>query len=364
MDTGNSQTRLSADLNLVYQSMPAELVNEEGYRRLLAVTDVLPAALTNFWGLECRLQELAPLSDILLEIKRNSSGHKLLAGPGTSGMDTLFRNYAVWREIRSFAQQWLHSDSLLSSHIVNMWLEFDTEKPVFQEDMTGFIARPSVFLGFRSAGLTAGELRGLLEQSATLLRLSKETIESIVSFVGGIPSPGQLFQLGSMLGRPTRDIRLCINRLGYDMIPGWLSDMGWQGNGKALTGILGVLAPIVRTFAIDLNLSETGISEKIGIECYMDWDEKDPGIWAGFLDRLDGYVPIHPFKRSGLLLYPGELHLPAFRRKENPDALSLLLCKMIHQIKLGFNKEAVSDAKAYLAIYRPGIQPGNNWLAE
>ena len=363
MDTGNNQTRLSADLNLVYQSMPAELVNEEGYRRLSAVTDMLPAALTNFWGLECRLHEPAPLSDILLEIKRNSSGHKLLADPGASGMDTLFQDYAVWREIRGFAQQWLLSESLLSSHILNMWLEFDTEKPVSREDMTNFIARPSVFLGFRSAGLTTGELRALLEQSAALLRLSTEIIE-VLSFVGSIPSPGQLFQLGSMLGRPSRDIRLCINRLGHDMIPGWLSDMGWQGDRKALAGILGVLAPIVRTFAIDLNLAETGISEKIGIECYMDWDEKDPGIWAGFLDRLDGYVPIHPFKRSGLLMYPGELRLPAFRRKENPDALSLLLCKMIHHVKLGFNEGAVSDAKAYLAIYRPGIQPGNNWLAE
>ncbi len=364
MECDKYQTSLTADLNLIYETIPSELLNDDGYHRLTAVTDMLPAALTNFWGLESRLHESAPLTDILFEIKRNTTGHRLLTGECASGLDQLCRMHPIWQQIRRFASHWLQDQSLLNSHILNLWLEFDTEKPVSPEAASELIGQPSVFLGFRSADLTIHQLRELLLQSGELLQFPAETLDKLVSFIGSIPPPGQLFQLGSMLGRPCRDVRVCINKLSVHEIPDWLADMGWQGDTRALKAALDVLTPMVRTMAVDLNLTETGISEKIGIECYLDWDRKDLHPWSCLLDRLDDFVCIHPSKRSGLLRYPGDLPLPASRRKESSDTLSLLLFKMIHHIKLGFHSSGMEDAKAYLAVYRPGIQPSNNWLVE
>jgi len=357
-----NKTGLSADLNLVYSTMPSGLLNQEGYSRLSALLDMLPAALTNFWGLECRLNEQAPLADMLLEIKRGTPGHKLLAGHSSSAVDDLCRDYPIWRETRSFAQQWLCAETLINRHVLNLWLEFDTEKALSCDDAIGLIGQPSVFLGFSSAQLPMDELRELLNEAASFLKISKDTQEKIVSLIKSIPPTGQLFQLGSMLGRPGKDTRLCFNKLSPGLIPQWLSNSGWHGNTQVLTETLGMLDPLVRALAIDLNLTETGISDKIGIECYVDWSERNTDLWAYLLDRLKEYIHIHPSKHSGLLLYPAELSLPISRRKDS--GLNLLLFKMLHHIKLGFHGNTLSDAKAYLAIYRPGIQPDNHWLVE
>lgn len=358
------QTSLTADLNLIYATMPSGLLNDEGYERLAAVTGRLPAELTNFWGLECRLHKQAPLTDILLEIRKNSPGLKLLAGQGTDVLDELCQKYAIWKEIRSFASQWVCSQTLLNSRILNLWLEFDTEKPVSLEALPMLVGQPSVFLGFRSSELPAEELRELLRQSGKVLQIPGEFLDTIVSFIADIPSPGQLFQLGSMLGRPCRDIRVCVNKLSPRVVPGWLAHMGWRGSVEALTAALNKLSPFVRTLAVDLSLTEIGISEKIGIECYLDWDQNNPELWSGFLDMLEEVIPIQSSKRSGLLQYSGKLPMPVSRRKDTADTLSLFLFKMIHHIKLGFHKDRIEDAKAYLAIYRPGIQLNNNWLID
>jgi len=364
MEYGNNQPSLSADLNLIYKTMPSELLNEEGYHRLSAVTGMLPAALTGFWGLECRLHQQAPLADILFEVKRDTPGHEILAGQDASGLDELCRLYPVWQKIRDFASQWLRDDTLLHDHILNLWLEFDTEKTCSREAVNELVGQPSVFLGFRSADLPVDALRGLLNGSVPLLQKNNDTAEDIVSFIKSIPLPGQLFQLGSMLGRPCRDTRVCVNKLRACIIPGWLNEMGWQGDNKLLKEILDTLAPLVRAFAVDLNLTRSGISEQAGIECYLEWDEYNPGLWADFLDILERYAYIHPLKRSGLLRYPGRIPVPSSRRKDAFGALNFLLFKMIHHIKLSFDKSGISGVKAYLAVHRPGIRPDNNWLVD
>lgn len=364
MERDNNQASLSADLDLVYKTMPSELLNDEGYYCLTAVTDTLPAALTGFWGLECRLHEQAPLADILFEVKRGTPGQKLLAGQECSILDELCRQYPIWQEIRGFASEWIQDGTVLHDHILNLWLEFDTEKACPHEAASKIIGQPSVFLGFRSADLPVDVLRGLLKKSGKLLRKNDDTLEDIVSFIGSIPRPGQLFQLGSMLGRPCRDTRICVNKLSTGVIPGWLTAAGWRGDGKLFKEILDMVAPLTRAFAVNLNLTQAGISEQIGVECYLEWDEYHPDLWADFLNILEKYVPIHPSKRSGLLRYPGRHSLPASRRKNTSGALSFLLFKMIHHIKLSFDNSGIYGAKAYLAVYRPGIRPDNHWLIE
>ncbi len=363
MESNNCQASLLLDFDLIYSDMPSELLNDEGYKRLAAITSMLPAKLTNFWGLESRLYEQAPLTDVLFEIKGNTYGQKLLAGERASSLDELCLKYQVWHEIRAFTARWKNEKNDWGNRILNMWLEYDTAQLHTNADAVDLIGNPSVFLGFPSADLSVNELREILKQSGVLLKKADD-MEDIASFIKSIPKPGQLFQLGSMLGRSSTDTRLCVNKLDAMVIPDWLSDIGWKGDKSALKTILTTLKPLVRAIAIDLNLTETGISDKIGIECYLDWDQEGTRLWGEFLEKLGEYTYIHPKKLSGLLRYAGKLSIPPENRMHSEGTLSPLLFKMIHHIKLGFTGGEITDAKAYLAIYRPGIKPNNNWLVE
>jgi len=363
MNPKRTKESLKADLNTICKDMPVELLDREGYLRLAAITAMLPAELSNFWGLECRLNTDEPLADVLFEIKNNTLGQKLLAGHKPSCLDALCAEHSVWREIRTFASQWVQELNILNKHILNLWLEFDAEHLASHDFAENLIRNPSVFLGLRSKELPRAESAEILHHASELLHIPGFLLADLQSFIESIPPAGQLFQLGSMLGRPSRDIRVCVNQLHPDVIPGWLSEIGWRGDKHALSEFLHRLTPLLRATAIDLNLTEDGPSEKIGIECYMDWDDNSPEQWAVLLSFLQKFGLCSPNKSKGLLQYPGSVPL-AISNKTTDGALYLSLFKMIHHIKLGFDGRRIIDAKVYLAIYRPGIHFNSNWFIQ
>ncbi len=364
MNTEQTNESLTAVLNRVFKGMPAVLINQEGYLRLAAITEVLPAELSNFWGLECRLNTDEPLADILFEIKNNTHGQKLLSGGIPSSLDSLCADYNVWREIRTFAIHWAQEQSILNKHILNLWLEFDTEQLTSHEYAKDLLHKPSVFIGLRSKELSKVDCAEIFQRTNLLLHIPEPLLDGLQSFMNHIPLQGQLFQLGSMLGRPGRDIRVCMNQLRFDVVPCWLSDIGWMGDGQALSDLLNRLSPFLRAFAIDLNLTENGPSKKIGIECYIDWEDTNIDHWELFLDTIQEFVVCSPGKCKGLLQYPGSVLLPAMSRKTSDGLLCFSLFKMIHHIKLGFDDGHITDVKVYLSIYKPGMQTNNNWMIE
>lgn len=364
MNNERANESLTEDLNRVFKGMPAELINQEGYLRLAAITKVLPAKLSDFWGLECRLNTDEPLADILFEIKNNTYGQKLLSGSIPSSLDSLCEEYKVWRDIRTFAIHWAQEQSILNKHILNLWLEFDTEQLTSHEYAKELLQKPSVFIGLRSKELSKEDCAEILQRTNLLLHIPKFLLEGIQLFMNQIPLQGQLFQLGSMLGRPGRDIRVCVNQLRFDVVPGWLSDIGWMGDVKGLSEFLNRLSPFLRAFAIDLNLTQNGPSKKIGIECYIDWEDTNIDQWALFINTIEEFVACSSSKRKGLLKYPGSILLPARSRKTVDNNLCFSLFKSIHHIKLGFDDGQITDAKVYLSIYKPGMNTSSDWMIE
>lgn len=364
MNVEQTKAILTKDLNAIFKDMPSELINQEGYLRLSALTEMFPSEFSNFWGVECRLNTDEPLADILFEIKNNTSSQKLLAGYKPSNLDILCANYNAWHKIRAFANHWAQEQSILNKHILNLWLEFDTERLTSHKFAEDLLQKPSVFLGLRSRELSESECTQILYHANSLLLFPKILLDSLQSFISHIPSPGQLFQLGSMLGRTSRDLRVCVNHLPFDVVPNWLVDIGWKGDSQALSVVLSKLAPILRAFAIDLNLTEQGPSQKIGLECYIDWEEGSSDQWKLFLGTIQQFILCSPAKRIGLLQYPGEVLLPSTSRRTADGALCFSLFKRIHHIKLGFDNGHVTDAKAYLSIHKPGMQTNSDWLIE
>lgn len=361
MNSGCTKESLKADLDRIWKGMPVEILDQEGLLRLASITTMLPAGLSSFWGLECRLNTDEPITDVSFEIKNNTIGQKLLAGQSPSWLDSLCSTYSIWSDIRDFASQWIQESSILNKHVRNLWLEFDAEDLKSHHFAESLIGNPSVFMGFRSKELSKSELAEILHHASDLLHLPDFFIACLQSFMNSIPSSGQLFQLGSMLGRPSRDIRVCVNQLPPDVIPGWLSEIGWSGNKQGLSELLERLSPLLKGLAIDLNLTEDGPSSKIGIECYMDRNDKNPKQWEVLLDFVNEFVLCNLGKRKGLLQYPGTVTLI----DKTPDSKRFLAFKkMIHHFKLGFDGQRITDAKAYLAVYKAGLNLNNNWFIE
>lgn len=348
-----------SDLKLAYNSWPQELVSIEGYLRLQAVARQLPADLSNFWGLETRLHSPEKLVDVLFEIKNKSLGQKLLAGQDASCLDELCAEYTAWDRLRAFAKLWSQEQGVLT-RVPNLWLEFDTQDVASHLDAADLIHRPSIFLGLRSKVMERHEQQELLHQASDVLNLPLSLFEQVYSFIQSIPPPGQLFQLGLMLGRPSQDVRVCVNHLAPEQVPGWLSAINWPGDIQALRDLLQKLGSELKGLALGFNLCAAGAEEKIGLECYMDWNEQGPEQWAYLLDLLEEFNPCHSVKRAGLLAYPSVNPLPAGFRKNTQGTVCLSLFHMIHHIKLSFDLDRVSQTKAYLAVFKPDLSFTNN----
>ncbi len=352
-----------SDLSIAYNSWPQELVSAEGCLRLKSLAGQLPEDFSDFWGLESRLLSPEALVDVLFEVKNKSLGQRLLAGQLPSCLDALCAEHIAWDRLRAFAKLWSQEQDPLSK-VPNLWLEFDTQEAVSHLDAANLIARPSIFLGLRSKQMKRQERKELFQQASRVFQLSLPIFEQVHSFIESIPSPGQLFQLGFMLGRPTRDIRVCVNHLAPEQVPGWLSAINWPGDIQALQQILQRLEPELKALALGFNLCPDGVENRIGLECYMDWNDLKPEQWACLLDILDEFSPCHPAKRAGFLTYPGEYQLPAGLRKNAQGAVCLSLFHMIHHIKLSFDLDRVSQVKAYLAVYKPDLSFADNWYLQ
>jgi len=151
-----------------------------------------------------------------------------------------------------------------------------------------------------------------------------------------------------------------------------LNQINWQGDKEMIRELLQKLPPDLDTIAIDLNLTENGPVEKIGIECYMNWLSKDPKQWLPLLDIIKDMNLILPSKYQGLMDYQGSTRIPPNWQRYSEGIIYTNLYRKIHHIKLSFVADMVTEAKAYLAINHPGVNlramqtknAGGAWLVE
>src|SRR3546814_17383943 len=99
--------------------------------------------------------------------------------------------------------------------------------------------------------------------------------DALRAVVDALPPEARLFQLGAMGSRDNAVVRLCANRMTADEIVGWLEAIGWPGEPACLAADLTKLGPLARSFAVNVDVRQGMLAEKIGIECYMDWAGED-----------------------------------------------------------------------------------------
>jgi len=352
-----------SDLNLIKKDIPAELLDDEGFKQISGITEMLPANLSIFWGLECRLGSPVPKADVLFEIKKETGGIEILSGTKASCLDRLCTETPVWQRLRNFAAQWENPTCPFHSWIKNIWLEFDTEKTTKLNEAKQLIVEPSLFVGIRSKELSQNELDVVFRQALKVFTQPPENLKVIQQFAESIPKKSQIFQYGAMLGRPTRDTRVCVSHLNLHDVSDWLKKINWPGDTDKLNDILNKIAPFTHASAVDLDISQHGPAGKIGIEIYLDWHNHNPEQWLPIMDLFANMELCNPAKIKGLLEYPGISKISHSAHNRSTDQkLALSLFRIIHHLKLTFNHDKTEEIKAYLAVYKPYIDLKEGWV--
>src|SRR3546814_1625177 len=95
------QESLYAVLEDSRSSFCEALVGPAEYAWLAEACRLLPSRLATFWGVETRLGEARPAVDLLIEVKRHSPGHALLANGASHVLDRLCRSEEHTSELQS-----------------------------------------------------------------------------------------------------------------------------------------------------------------------------------------------------------------------------------------------------------------------
>ena len=273
-------TSLEQHLRVVLDLKPQPaLVGTVSRQRISELTAQLPAGLTEFFGLECRLGDEQPYADFLLCIKPDH-GAAILAGatepgaiqPGpikSGSLPNAWFEEPVWKRLAHFARWWC--DGAFGQRIDNIWLEFDLDETL------PTIPVPSIFIGTELRGPDVSWLTDAVMPALTGHHTPAGLRHAMESVLTALPDHAWVFQVGLMLARPSAadGVRLCVRGLGRDHVD-FLQRLDWAKDDAALAAATRDALECADTVDLDIDLLRVeseeadpvySLGSKIGFEC-------------------------------------------------------------------------------------------------
>ncbi|MDR3353955.1 MAG: hypothetical protein LBO21_02820 [Synergistaceae bacterium] len=353
-----AEVQAKTDLSLasvfdgIEPSLPESLFGEESRREMRIVADSLPMRLSSFWGFECRLGEPEPISDILFEIKKETSGPAILAGDIPSSLDGLCEAYPAWERFRALARLWKDPGHPWNDEIRNLWLEMD----LAGSDAEAVLRRPNIFFGPYEK-TPQERVFSLIEE---LMVMFERPACALQEFSDCLPEGARVFQIGFMLSRPDdAGLRMCVDKTSEEpeKILDWCAALrpGMSASeAESLKEVFASVFPLCRHVNFGFNLTEDGVGGVFGMECYEEWLEEDPAQWRPMLDKLTREGLCLPEKAHGAADYVGITRSPV-RSRIDDDVIFLNTYRKIHHVKLTLSGGVPAQAKAYFSVGRPGL---------
>jgi hypothetical protein len=350
--------------------VPETLVSRPCLERMQAIGRLLPGALTDFFGFECRLGTPDPTADFLLCVEVLDRQREVLAGlrPGIDLSPTLLE-HPVWRQIRDFSRAWGDPSSVLHEKALNVWLEFDMEGP------HSTVPVPSSFLGSRHihalAPDEAHQHTWITRTALPLLtghHLPDTVANRLIDAIQQMPPGPCIFQLGAMVAREPPFVRVCITGMEPQQVAPYLEAIGWPGQAEALGRLTEELRGMVDRVDVDLDLSEQ-VRPRVGLECSFDPKQspKYEPRWYPFLDYLVEKNLCIPDKQAALLRYSGFAHeqsdperWPVALRKASKlmgSQFLSIITRGLNHIKVVSQEGRPLEAKAYLYVNHFWLSP-------
>ena len=153
--------------------------------------------------------------------------------------------------------------------------------------------------------------------------------------LAALPPNATIKQIGTMSPRGELDIlRLVVIFHQWESIFAWLRDVGWPGDTGAMEQAL-LPWKEAQGFAVNIDLSESGLLEKTGLEVFGRW--RHPLLVDKFIERLEDAGLCLPSKGAALRRWIRIL----------PDG-DPFIQTLVTYFKLNYAKGRVTEAKAYL----------------
>lgn len=350
-------------LKVLRPEISPNLISEQYWHNIETVAQVLPSAVTSFFGFESRLGIDKAHVDFLICADAEEMGRKILADDSYPiALPAYLYAHPVWKQIRNFAHQWNNPYSPLFDRVNNIWLEFDID------DSLPNIPIPSCFFGPKP--IYAGNNSQWTVNTALKLLQNREVPPKIATQIFNcfelLPDNAYVFQIGVMLARKSDIVRICIRDISPQQILNYLAALNWSGSLDGLKQTLKQLSVYAERIDLDIDIGES-ILPKIGLECYLHQQPQFEPKWQLFLDYLEKIGLCTPQKRANLLAYPGyisEKQNPPFWPSDLGKVSSLLgsgyegvFFKGFHHIKVNYQDSNPLEAKAYLYVSQSLIDP-------
>ncbi len=341
-----------------------ELMSKKNFNDIVTIARHFPGNLTSFLGFECRLGNSTSRSDWAFAVSGMGKDRDVLKNFFTTHyLPHKYLSSAEWQNISAFSKAWADKDSLISNKVQCFWLEFD------MPDNIPEIPVPSVFFGpvRLPRGIASNEIEHyewLVESALPLLKgreLSGKMKHQIRNCIMHIPQNASLFQIGTMLSRESKSVRLHISKLDPMQIIPYLEAIGWKDEENELTILISELADKADRYVISYDVTEDGIGPRIGIELSFTQDiveqsENWDSLFSFFVKK--GWCL--PEKYEALVKYPGSndeelfsgaIMKPVISAAGDLDILrSSRIIRYISHVKLIYQYGEDIEAKAYPAV--------------
>jgi hypothetical protein len=357
-------------LDALGPDIPADLLGPESMTAMRRVAQLLPGGLGQRCViLECDLTKEEPAADLSVLVQARF-GRQILAESLRHGLAQDLSRDPTWRSIGRFLHAWSDPQSSLHSTLDHVWLEFDvsSSRPAIV---------PSVFHGY---ALPPGDDPAVTFPLARRMETSREAVSILTSgatdvavldrveeFSDFLPNGAYHFQIGVMLSRQTKALRMVSSFGSTAETVLYLDRIGWPGDQSELSELVDQLTDRVDRIGLALDIG-TSLHPRIGLECYMATDERPQyERWAGLLDLLIQRGIALDVKCRALASVPGQTDIRGRFELWPPDlreawevtrrTMTSVFLRRIHHIKLTIEPDRSIGAKAYLSFRHLWVTP-------
>ena len=321
-------------LQVVASHLPPALLSPQALLHIRRLARALaPASL---FGFESRLATPAATADFAIGLTPEFRSRALFAGSSPHDDAAGLLAAPGWARFHAFAARWADPTSPLYSDVGTVWLEFDVAGG-------GEIPAPNVLFGIRASqdpqALAEAGLECLLGQS-----LPVAIRHQLSRCYAGLPPRAHIFQVGAMLARQARGVRVCVYPVRPEQIVPYLQRIGWLGPLDEVADVLAPFCHMAVNLALNVDAGD-GVGPKIGLECYLD-ERRDPQLgprWPALLEHLVAHGMCTPEKHDALLGWPG------WQRTSQFIWPSLFL-RLLNHLKLVYAPGQPLEAKAYWGV--------------